>query len=113
MNAGVDFLVYFSQFLGQKQLNPDLIRKHILDSEYFVICIDENFSVLPLLTLGPEGFAVRDCPVCYRMFSINPGLYPQGAAAAPAVQQPEIPLGIVRRPFAAKLPPHARESPLL
>lgn len=88
MNAGVDFLVYFSQFLGQKQLNPDLIRKHILDSEYFVICIDENFSVLPPLTLGPEGFAVRDCPVCYRMFSINPGLYPQGAAAAPAVQPP-------------------------
>ena len=32
MNAGVDFLVYFSQFLGQKQLHPDLIRKHILDS---------------------------------------------------------------------------------
>ena len=55
---------------------------------------------------------MRDCPVCYRMFSISPGLYPQEAAVTPAVQQPEIPLGIVRRPFASKITTSCQREPI-
>lgn len=109
------FLVYFSQFLSQKQLNPDLIRKHILDSEYFVICIDEISQSCHYWHWDLRGLCCEDCPVCYRMFSISPGLLPTRCSNRPAmqhpavqpphpVQQPEIPLGIVRRPVQQNYP---------
>ena len=73
--------------------------------------MDENFSVLALLTLGPEGLHCEGLSCMLQDVQHQLWTLPTRCSSDPAVQQPEIPLGIIRRPFASKITTLCQREP--